>query len=265
MQLERSIDSLKTKWKNIKATARRRKQILQKSQLKTGGEQLKPAEKRILDSPLYADIVIKLGISCDGNEPRLDSDSTMDSFVLPPTNRLTRALATSQNEDDAAEDEDTRMSGLISGNADDSNFSFANASQQSMDDSNLNSIENSIQAPSQLFQNQILSTPSTSTANDSSSTIPQNKKKSTKRFDTSDVLAEHLNQQMECNEVQKKYLESQLKRSEIEKERSVLLKRLAEIEVQKAEMMFQIDIDKHRELARLEIEAKRHELNFTAE
>lgn len=59
--------------------------------LETGGGQLTKAEQRIIKSPAYADLAIKLGISAFGNEPRTDSDAPLECQTAP-TRRLEKAL-----------------------------------------------------------------------------------------------------------------------------------------------------------------------------
>lgn len=89
-KLDRSIATLKNKWKTIKSNARRRQNISKKAQSKTGGASLTAAEKRILESTLFSDVVTRLGISATGNEPRFDSDAgpSSSSIVAAPTKRL---------------------------------------------------------------------------------------------------------------------------------------------------------------------------------
>lgn len=90
-QIDRSIDRLENKWKNIKHDARQRDTYIKKARLRTGGGELTKKEKRIVDSPLYADIVNKLGISASGNVPRFDNDQS-NSIPLP-SKRLRNVLS----------------------------------------------------------------------------------------------------------------------------------------------------------------------------
>lgn len=67
---------------------------------KTGGGTLTRGELRIVESVLYADVVLKMGASATGNPARFDSDST-GLLPSPPTKRLSNAIF---------EPEDSRMS-----------------------------------------------------------------------------------------------------------------------------------------------------------
>lgn len=58
-------------------------------------------EQRIVDSPAYAELVLKLGVSASGNEARNDSDSHANEAQIPTT-RLRRALFLDQNDDEAS-------------------------------------------------------------------------------------------------------------------------------------------------------------------
>lgn len=83
----------KKKFENVKAQARKRETLL-KRQLETGGGRLSKAEERIVKSPAYADLAIKLGISAFGNARRTDSDANLEN-PPPPTRRLANVLNTS--------------------------------------------------------------------------------------------------------------------------------------------------------------------------
>lgn len=72
-QFNRNVDFLQTKWKHIEANARRWNQHIRQSQAQTGGGKLSEAEKRIISSQLYSDIVDRLGASASGVAPRFDS------------------------------------------------------------------------------------------------------------------------------------------------------------------------------------------------
>lgn len=88
--MKNTVDYYKTKFKNIKSKARTR-QVLVEKQKRTGGGSLTNAEKRIISSPAYTDLALKLGISASGNEPRTDSDA-LSSNCQAPTQRLQNIL-----------------------------------------------------------------------------------------------------------------------------------------------------------------------------
>lgn len=266
---------LKNKWKNIKASARRRDKLIKKSQLQTGGGRLTIPEKRIVESPLYLDIANKLGVSASGNVPRFDSDSASGSQIEPPTSRLRQIMSTNLNEsiDSVVNDEDTRMStGSNMTTADIGNALNATFQENSSDDLNQSSslpeLPSLNQSSSSSQFSRIASTPSTSTPstskNSGASTTVQSKKKKTGdvQKDTSTQLSEHLTQQQENNLLHNQYLTLQIERSQIAKEREILEKQLVEMEVQKKEQLMNIEIGKQRRLAELEVEAKRREYNL---
>lgn len=85
-----SVDFYKTKFKNLKAKARKREALVQK-QKQTGGGTLSKEEQRIITSPAYTDLALKLGLSASGNEARADSDAQGTS-TQPPTRRLQQLM-----------------------------------------------------------------------------------------------------------------------------------------------------------------------------
>lgn len=66
--------------------------LLARQQKKTGGGSLSKKERRIVESPLYADIVHRMGPSASGNKPRFDNDQT-DSIPSVPSKRLRNVLS----------------------------------------------------------------------------------------------------------------------------------------------------------------------------
>lgn len=76
------------------------------------------------------------------------------------------------------------------------------------------------------------------------------------------MLNEHIKQQQEINELQKEYLEIQINRSRVALEREKLTMRVTELELQKAEELNNIEIDKQRRLADLDIAARQRQLNM---
>lgn len=89
-----TVDYYRKKFENVKSKARQRETI-QKKQLETGGGVLSKAEQRIIQSPAYADLAIKLGISAFGNTATADSDATLDRPPAP-TQRLEKSLNASE-------------------------------------------------------------------------------------------------------------------------------------------------------------------------
>lgn len=109
--MERSVETLQNKWKNIKAKAKQQNPPLIRHALqKTGGGSLKPAEHRIVESTLHSDIVAKLGIAAEGNPPRFDSDASSNVVVPPPTERLRRLVSI----DSQSMDSDVNMGSQLS-------------------------------------------------------------------------------------------------------------------------------------------------------
>lgn len=95
LQIDRTVKSLQEKWKNVKKAARRRDILIKKAENQTGGGTLTPAEKRIVESQLYADIVTRMGVSARGNPARFDNDNPSPSGLCAPSIRLQRALSSS--------------------------------------------------------------------------------------------------------------------------------------------------------------------------
>lgn len=61
--MNRSLNTIQNKWKNLKANARRRNQLIKKAQTQTGGGKLSHYEQKIVDSNLLADVATRLGNS----------------------------------------------------------------------------------------------------------------------------------------------------------------------------------------------------------
>lgn len=89
------MEYYKTKFKNVKENARKRRQYIAKQKI-TGGGRLTRQEQRIIQSNAYSDLVIRLGVSASGNDSRNDSDS-LDSLTQPPTNLLQSVLDTNDD------------------------------------------------------------------------------------------------------------------------------------------------------------------------
>lgn len=58
----------------MKTKARKREALVKKQKI-TGGGSLTRDEQRIIQSPAYTDLALKLGLSAVGNEARADSDA----------------------------------------------------------------------------------------------------------------------------------------------------------------------------------------------
>lgn len=235
---------MKNKWKNIKASARRRDALIKQAQTKTGGGKLTAPEKRIIESQSYADIANKLGISAKGNEARFDSDNVSGASIEPPTRRLKRALREKEPADDIFVDEDSRMSTSSAMSTDSVNTTFEDVSDDHATPSSSNHVFPTMSAPS----------------NESSeAAVNPKKKKKPNAEDYSSQFKVNLEQQQKNNLLQKQYLEVQIERSQIAKEREILEKRLVQMKVDKEQALMDIELDKQRQLAALEIEAKRRE------
>lgn len=74
----------------MKTKARKREALVKKQKL-TGGGSLTRDEQRIIQSPAYTDLALKLGLSAVGNEARADSDAQATP-TQPPTKRLQQIL-----------------------------------------------------------------------------------------------------------------------------------------------------------------------------
>lgn len=75
-------------------------------------------------------------------------------------------------------------------------------------------------------------------------------------------LYDNLAQQEENNALHKQYLELQIQRAEVALHGEQLRTQLAEFEIQKATELKNIEMNKQKSLAKMEIEAKRRELNL---
>lgn len=74
----------------MKKNARRRAEII-KRQKQTGGGRITKQEMKIIESPAYMELSLKLGASAHGNMPRADNDA-IEICVEPPTKRLQQVL-----------------------------------------------------------------------------------------------------------------------------------------------------------------------------
>lgn len=259
--------------------ARTRDALLKRAQFKTGGGMLSDKEKRIAESNLYSDVATRMGISASGNVPRFDSDSVSSNDVLAPTRRLRRVQSMSERRVSFAVDVEQLVI------ASDEDFEMTEPMTLSSSASLSQPLQQPMPQPSTSSQQPMPQTstsqPSTSrpTTLQSSASRTTAKKKGTRRPSTSirtdnkraknDIrsenlllLNEHIKQQQEINELQKEYLEIQINRSRVALEREKLSLRVTELELQKAEELKNIEIDKQRRLADLDIAARQRQLNM---
>lgn len=239
-QIARSVKTLQTKWKNIKAIARRRESLARKAQSATGGGSLAPHERRVVESSLYNDVVNKLGVSAKGNNPRFDSDGASTSGVPAPTPRLHRVMSM-----------DTR--------SESSRMSTATPSSLFAD----LDIDGTFPPPATTTATAATSSTATSSHSGQSNRSTDEPLSKRARISTpTGALDEHLAQQQENNLLHKQYLTFQIERAKIAKEREKLQTRLVEIDIEKANALKNIEIDKQQKLADLEILAKRREMGM---
>lgn len=236
------MNRLKTKWKNIKADVRRRDVLVKKAKTKTGGGKLTPREQKIVDSQSFQDVATKMGVSASGNEARLDSDAT--TMPTPPTRRLARAFSS------IAQDDESRMSFTESFDT---------------ESSERNDLDNSVPSIASMFQFSPRRSEVTSTVTSSTTTIT----KATANSNIRDIqlrntvhLGDHLINMNKNDELQSQYLELQIERSKQQNARESIQTKILQAELDTVEALKQIEIQKARELAALEIEAKRKELNL---
>lgn len=71
-----------------------------------------------------------------------------------------------------------------------------------------------------------------------------------------------MQQQKFNNDLHNKYLSIQIERAEIGKDCDIMKKKILEVDLAKAEELAQIEINKQRAIAELEIEARRRDLNL---
>lgn len=206
---------------------------------------------------MYKHIVTKLGISAVGNEPRHDSDATT-STAEPPTNRLKRALRLASV---VNYDEETQMSTESAIDSPCTSFALSQTQGPSLSVSQI-----SIDQPSTSTATSVAHSQSQSGSRRRTHPNPEvGEKTPTKRKRTINYFSEMkdvLQQQQQNNELQAKYLKLCVERAEIAKNRENLQLQKAEIELKTTEECMRIEVDKKKTLAKMEIEAKRRELNL---
>lgn len=219
---------------------------MKKNLTKTGGGKLKGKDLRIVESPMYRDAAIKMGISATGNDARMDSDSQTMVGTVPPTKRL-KNLTPSNN--------------LLTNLSDESLEFEIDLMSRENDDVGPTTFENilSQQTPNTSKKTSASMT-SSSRAVSSRSTATNIRNMKSVSSDHSTQMTENLNQQSTNNSLQKEYLELQVERTKIAIEREKLQKRLVEIEVMKAELLMEDEIQHRQEMMKLEAERMRREM-----
>lgn len=238
MKVNRSLQTIKNKWKNIKSNARRRDNLVKKSQNETGGGKLTRGEERIVKSNLLGDVATRLGVSARGSDARFDSDS--NSVPPAPTNRTKRVFSMN--------DENTNMSmessrSLASNPNDDGDFEMNFDTQTT--------------------------TPLASTSKESDSprknvSGSSQKRKRNQRDVQNELMNENLQQhysnllqQNESTAFQNQYWKSQVEKAKITIEHEKLKMQLTEVEKQQSEKLMNVEIDKQSKLAAIEIEKQK--------
>lgn len=218
-----------------------------------------PAEKRIMESTLFADVVTRLGISATGNEPRFDSDAgPSSSTVAAPTKRLRTVLSRADlgDFDDVTNmsfgsDGETTPTPLVE-NVDVAVASLNTSSQSNRSDVSLVENRSDLEASASNAQTE-------QTSHSSSS-----RKRNFREVQMENSL--QLNEQMAKNNetiaLQQRYLQLQVERAEMAKDREVLQKRLLEIEVEKMDELKGLEIEKRKLMNDMELEAMRRNLNL---
>lgn len=113
------------------------------------------------------------------------------------------------------------------------------------------------------FEGVLSQTPSTSkqsTSKQSTSVVKTSSRPKVTAMSNVTEMSNRLNEQQVNNELQKKYLMNQLERSELAKEREKLMKEIAEIELKKARLLMNEEIEHKKTMMKLEEDAKRAEI-----
>lgn len=113
------------------------------------------------------------------------------------------------------------------------------------------------------FEGVLSQTPSTSkqsTSKQSTSVVKTSSRPKVTAMSNVTEMSNRLNEQQVNNELQKKYLMNQLERSELAKEREKLMKKMAEIELKKARLLMNEEIEHKKTMMKLEEDAKRAEI-----
>lgn len=287
---------MKIKWKNIKQNARKRESLRRKAQIKTGGGKLTPMEHRIVDSVLYADVVLKLGQSATGNSARFDSDA--ENLPPPPTKRLSNVIAESEGSQSSFEFEDSMSNPSTSKSIftrsvqiddDDSHDAVRKTPLQrripttrherdepiEIDEEDDNSLIGDAN-PKPPSKRTISRSKSVSNSSDSISKVTtarntrdvraqaqlQLSEFLIKNNENNELHSQLLRQQIEHEEKAKEYADFQLRKHKAEAEKAEFELKKAQIDAQLAETLMQIEVKKAQTLADMQIEAQRRQLGL---
>lgn len=288
--MDRTIQSLKTKWKNVKEKCRRRDKIAKSSQTKTGGGSLSTSERRIIESEVYMDVVRRLGISAKGNDPRHDSDS-IGKAVLPPTPRL-RAMQSQPSTSTAMQSQPSISTAMQSqpstSSAMRSQPSILTAADVSMDsvaslsEHSDDSPDNQVVAPTHFLRSAVQSQPRSLTTSDgdiitslrtcsSETTIVHIDENAQSSFDTSDnmLIDESSNQSstfvpVSTAKVARKLQTELAEHLALQKSNQDLQRRYMEIQIDRANIererdrfqkeLAEVELAKSKKLMEIEIE-----------
>lgn len=287
------------KFKKVKEKARKRNQLIKKQQ-QTGGGQLTKQEKRIVESEAYSDLVAKLGASASGNDARNDSDSqntvaqiptarlasvfadenALDSFpgllfksvhsfktfYQSHLNDISEALETQLTDDhDSMQNEATNEAASTSQTNSSLNRRLRFAS---LDECSFASTLAS--ASASVSESVSTSTPNTSKEISGSKRSKRLTSQTTDRskrakddgrdIEEHDLLTSNLLMQQTINELQKDVLELQKQKLENEVQKGAVELERAKFDLETAKQLSIIEIDKQKQLAALEIEMKRKQL-----
>lgn len=261
----------------------------------TGGGKLTDFEKRIVESPLYSDIVLKLGIAITGNESRFDSDHVPGTDIAPPTTRLQRIMSTdhcsSNNEDVEMLSNAASLPSLF----DEDNFFETSTATETSERCNSPRASTAItQSQTRRSGSPVASTSTAHLSEDRPVSVPPSKtpakvsrrrvtfdstaRKRSSGADSEDIavkrskrdlqednmqkLNENLMKQQENYSLQEEYWKLQVKRAEEALHREKLETQLVQINLQKATELKAIETNKQKSLAKMEIEVKRREYNL---
>lgn len=184
-------------------------------------------DRRVMDSVHYRDVAERLGIlPCDelGSEDEASENETSD---LQPAKRQRNDQSQSNDSislDLRLNDEDQRTSeGLPTS-----------------------------------FEGVLSQTPSTS--KQSTCVVKTSSLPKVTTMSNATQISDRLNEQQVNNELQKKYLLNQLERSKLAKEKEKIMKKMAEIELKKARLLMNEEIEHKKTMMKLEEDAKRAEI-----
>lgn len=255
---------------------------------------MSPLENRIVDSVLYADVVLKLGQSATGNSARFDSDA--ENLPSPPTKRLSNAIAESEGSRSSFDFENSMsipstsksiVTQSVQIDDDDSHDSVRKTPLQGRistargerdepfeideeDDDSLTGVANP-KPPSRRTISR-----SKSVSNDSTSKVTTAKNIRDvraqaqlqlsqfliKNNENNELHSQLLRQQIEHEEKAKEYGDFQLRKHKAEAEKAEFELKKAQIDAQLVETLMDIETKKAQTLADMQIEAQRRQLGL---